>query len=71
MKISPHNVPVQNNIVPALLVSYQWFIGTLKNIANKMAAPFFHRLPANEAKMIHVTNALENTKTCFCDTDDI
>lgn len=67
IKTSPHNVLIQN-IIPALLVSYQWFTGTLENIANKMAAPFFHCLPANEAKMIHVTNALKKIKTCFCDT---
>lgn len=53
---------IQNNIVLALLVSYQEFIGALEHIANKMAVPFFHRLPANEAKMIHVTNALEKNK---------
>lgn len=51
-------------IIPALLVSYQCFIGALENIANK-AAPFFRRLPANEAKMIHVTNALEKNKEAF------
>lgn len=64
-KTSPHYVLLKNNIVPARLVSYQRFIGTLEKIANKMAAPFFHCLPANEAKMIRVTNALEKRKDTF------
>lgn len=57
-----HYVLVQNNIVLASLGSYQGFTGALEHIANKMAVPFFHCLPANEAKMIHVTNALEKTQ---------
>lgn len=49
------------------LMSYQWFIGTLKNITNKMAVPFFRCLPANEAKMIHMMNTLKR-KAYFCDS---
>lgn len=40
-------------------VSHQWFVGALEDIADKVAAPSFHCLPANKAKVIHVTNTLE------------
>ena len=38
--------------------SHQWFVCTLEDIANKVAAPSFHSLSANEAEVIHVTNTL-------------
>lgn len=43
---------------PVLLMSHQWFISALEDVANKVAAPSFHRLPANKAKVIHVPNTL-------------
>lgn len=44
---------------PSFSISYQRLVGALKDIANKVAVPSFHCLPANEAKVIHVTNTLE------------
>lgn len=45
--------------LPSLSVSHQRFVGALEDVTNKVAAPSFHCLPANEAKVIHMTNTLE------------
>ncbi len=42
--------------------SHQSFVSTLENIANKLAASTFHRLPAYEAKVVHMTNTLKKVK---------
>jgi len=42
--------------------SHQSFVSTLENITNKLAASTFHRLPAYEAKVVHVTNTLMKEK---------
>lgn len=56
----PANIEVLHNFcTTSVIVSYQRFISALKDIAHKMPAPSFHRLPANEAKVIYVTNTLK------------
>lgn len=50
---------IGSHCTTSVIVSYQRFISALKDIAHKMPAPSFHRLPANEAKVIYVTNTLK------------
>lgn len=52
-------------------VSYEWFIGALEDIADKVAAPPFNCLPANEAKVIHMTNTLERKDVLVFGTPDV